>query len=280
MAQAALDEAIRNAVCVGADPASISILDNFCWPDPVASAKNPDGKKYLGMLVKACQGLYDAALVMETPLISGKDSMKNDFDDGVIRLSVPPTLLISAIGKIPDINCCLTSEFKNPGDQIFLLSAGTFGFAGSVLSSIFPCPPILGSLNVEQAKILYAQATQAMLNGWVGSAHDVSDGGIAVNLSESIIGSGLGANIDIRSIVDGQANLQSSSFFPLIETLLQAPSEESEKLINSAILFAEGPGQIVVTVPPEYKDQFLHHLGAENVLHLGEVTKQSELEIN
>ncbi len=125
MAQCALDEAIRNALCVGCDPTTISILDNFCWPDPVISAKNPDGKKYLGMLVKSCQGLYEAALTMETPLISGKDSMKNDFDDGVIRLSIPPTLLISAIGKIHDIKTCITSQFKNAGDHIFLLSVGT-----------------------------------------------------------------------------------------------------------------------------------------------------------
>ena len=153
MSQCALDEAIRNLVCVGTDPATISILDNFCWPDPVISKNNPEGKKYLGMLVKACQGLYEAAVTMETPLISGKDSMKNDFDDGVIRLSIPPTLLISAIGKVHDINNCITSQFKNAGDQIFLLSAGSLGLAGTTISQLLSCPQVLPSINLKKSKI-------------------------------------------------------------------------------------------------------------------------------
>ncbi|TAL53452.1 MAG: hypothetical protein EPN86_04400, partial [Nanoarchaeota archaeon] len=79
MAQCALDEAVRNAICVGADPKSIVVLDNFCWPDPVQSASNPDGRQKLGRLVQACKGLKDAAVAYQTPFISGKDSMKNDF---------------------------------------------------------------------------------------------------------------------------------------------------------------------------------------------------------
>ena len=273
MAQAALDEAIRNAVCVGADPASISILDNFCWPDPVQSSTNSNGKKYLGMLVKTCQGLYDAALIMETPMISGKDSMKNDFDDGVVRLSIPPTLLISAIGKVPDINSCVSSEFKNPGDLIFLLSAGTLGFAGSILSSLFPCPAIIGSLNLEQAKRLYSSLHKAILSGWINSAHDLSDGGLAVSLSESVIGSGLGASIDIGSIVDNSAAA------PAFSGILAMDSAKLDSLIDAGILFGEGPGQIVVTVSPKYKEKFLQSLGTDNILYLGQVTKKSELEV-
>lgn len=136
MAQSAADEAIRNAVCVGTDPSTISILDNFCWPDPVASAANSDGKRKLAQLVRACEGLYDAVLAYGAPLISGKDSMKNDFDDGTIRLSIPPTLLVSAIGKVPDINKVVTMEFKSAADKIYLVSAGRLGLAGSAYADI------------------------------------------------------------------------------------------------------------------------------------------------
>lgn len=304
MAQASLDEAIRNAICVGADPTSISILDNFCWPDPVASENNPNGKKYLGMLVKSCQGLYEAALTMQTPLISGKDSMKNDFDDGVVRLSVPPTLLISAIGKVPDINFCITSEFKTPGDQIFLLSAGKLGLAGSILSDFLyrdilsagtsPPPTVICSLNLEDARLLYRDVHQAILNIWINSAHDLSEGGMAVALAESIIGSGLGANISLNSILashetqEQQLTFSPSAFsallnhfefdtIPAADQLSSAPA--SDELIAS-LLFSEGPGQIIVTVSAEHKDNFLDHFARHNVIHLGEVTNECQLEIN
>jgi len=247
MAQVALDEAIRNAVCVGGDPATISVLDNFCWPDPVVSQSNPEGKKYLGMLVKTCQGLYDAAVFMGTPLISGKDSMKNNFDDGVIRLSIPPTLLISAIGKVHDINNCLTSDFKNAGDEIFLCSAGTLGLAGSTLSQMTSCPSILCSLNLEKALNLYNKLHEAITKRWLSSAHDISDGGLMVCLSESIIGSELGAKIKLKG--------------------------------DRSTLFAEGPGHIVVSVPPKYKENFLASMTGCNISHIGTVIADSQLRL-
>jgi phosphoribosylformylglycinamidine synthase len=256
MAQVALDEAIRNAVCVGADPSTLSVLDNFCWPDPVVSANNPNGKKYLGMLVRACQGLYEAAVFMGTPLISGKDSMKNDFDDGVVRLSVPPTLLVSAMGKVPNINKCITSDFKNSGDQIYLCSAATLGLSGSILSTISSCDATLCSLNLEKALSLYKKLHEAIVKGLINSAHDVSDGGLAVTLAESTIGSNLGANITI-------------------EPLLKHMQSESDM----TALFGEGPGHIVVTVSKQHQENFLNCLRGCDVLHIGEVSSESQLNL-
>lgn len=270
MAQCALDEAIRNAVCVGSDPATISILDNFCWPDPIASENNPDGKKYLGMLVKTCQGLYEAAIFMETPLISGKDSMKNDFDDGVIRLSILPTLLISALGKVHNISHCLTSQFKNANDQIFLLSAGTLGFAGTTISQLLPCDQILPALDLKKAKSLYQKLHQAIVQGLVNSAHDVSDGGILTTLSESMIGSGLGAKINLDYQILSRFN----------ESLANSLSKLNNESYAPLLLFAEGPGQIIVTVPKESSADFIKHMKEQSILPLGQVTKQDTLEIN
>ena len=104
MAWSVIDEAIRNAVAVGADPERIAILDNFCWGDPLRP-------ETMGSLVEACRGCHDAALFYGTPFISGKDSLNNEYlgADGQ-RHAIPPTLLISAIGIIHDINSAVTMD--------------------------------------------------------------------------------------------------------------------------------------------------------------------------
>ena len=122
MAWSVMDEAIRNAVAVGADPDRIAILDNFCWGDPLRP-------ETLGTLVEACRGCHDAALFYGTPFISGKDSLNNEYlgADG-LRHSIPPTLLISAIGVVQDVNQSITMDLKEAGNFIYLVgefSAGT-----------------------------------------------------------------------------------------------------------------------------------------------------------
>src|SRR5258706_481577 len=110
MAWSVIDEAIRNAVAVGADPERIAILDNFCWGDPLRP-------ETMGSLVEACRGCHDAALFYGTPFISGKDSLNNEYlgTDGQ-RHAIPPTLLISAIGIIHDVNTAVTMDLKNAGN--------------------------------------------------------------------------------------------------------------------------------------------------------------------
>ncbi|HPC48223.1 MAG TPA: AIR synthase-related protein, partial [Deltaproteobacteria bacterium] len=98
MAACALDEALRNYVCVGGDPDHWAFLDNFCWCDPVESEKNPDGAFKLAQLVRANMALHDYAVAFSCPMISGKDSMKNDYIGAGIKISIPPTILISVIG--------------------------------------------------------------------------------------------------------------------------------------------------------------------------------------
>ncbi|NIM62871.1 MAG: phosphoribosylformylglycinamidine synthase, partial [Acidobacteria bacterium] len=99
----------------------IAMLDNFCWPDPVRSPGTPDGEYKLAQLVRACRGLYDAVVAYGTPLISGKDSMKNDSTLGGVKISVPPTLLVSAIGQIDDVRNSRTLELKSEGDLVYLI---------------------------------------------------------------------------------------------------------------------------------------------------------------
>src|SRR5439155_22177950 len=117
MAIASIDEAIRNIVAVGADPAKIAILDNFCWP-------SVDDEITMGTLVAACEACRDAALAYGIPFISGKDSLHNQFTNTetgqVIR--IPNTLLISAIGVIDDVRKCVTMDLKNRTARVCLIA--------------------------------------------------------------------------------------------------------------------------------------------------------------
>ena len=121
MVACALDEAIRNIIAVGGRIGHIAGLDNFCWPDPLPSATNPDAEYKLAQLVRANQALYDFCRAYDLPCISGKDSMKNDYRVGDIKISIPPTLLFSALGVIDDVTRVVTMDAKRPGDLVYVL---------------------------------------------------------------------------------------------------------------------------------------------------------------
>jgi len=170
MALCAVDECVRNLVCVGADPERIAILDNFCWP----SCEKPEN---LGSLVRAAEGCYDAAKAHRTPFVSGKDSLNNQFttDDGR-TIEIPPTLLITGVGIVPDVNRCVTMDAKREGGALVLVEA-----AGD--------PRGL----VDTAACARAARTVAALirDGLVRAAHDCSEGGALVAVAEMLIASGL-----------------------------------------------------------------------------------------
>ncbi len=172
MAIAAIDEAIRNVVCVGADPSKVAILDNFCWP-------SVDDEVTMGTLVAACEACRDAALAYGIPFISGKDSLHNQFtnqETGEV-LRIPNTLLISAIGVLDDITKCVTMDFKRTGGQVCMISTRN--------------PASLTDLAATHRAL-----ASAIANGWIASCHDVSDGGAATAAAEMAIASGLGLTID------------------------------------------------------------------------------------
>ena len=111
MAAAAIDEAVRNCVAVGADPSRIAILDNFCWG-------NTDRPETLGSLVRAAMACYDVATVLGTPFVSGKDSLNNEFrPKGAEPISIPPSLLISALGQVDDVSRCVTDGPQGVGQS-------------------------------------------------------------------------------------------------------------------------------------------------------------------
>ena len=133
MAAAAVDEAVRNAVCTGVDLSKIAGLDNFCWPDPIESKKTPDGKFKLAQLVRANRELERICRAYFVPCISGKDSMKNDYGTGENKISIPPTLLFSLFGNHPDVRYTTTSDLK-PGESLYLVGESKQELGASEIS--------------------------------------------------------------------------------------------------------------------------------------------------
>ncbi|MEJ5223176.1 MAG: phosphoribosylformylglycinamidine synthase subunit PurL [Anaerolineales bacterium] len=180
MALAVIDEAIRNAVAVGADPDRIAILDNFCWGDP----KRPET---MGSLVEAARGCYDGAVLFGAPFISGKDSLNNEYlgADGQ-RHAIPPTLLISAIGVIEDVSQAVTMDLKAAGNALYLVGEIQVSAHGE---HVVPDVP-------AHAPALYRALHQSITRGLVRACHDVSEGGLAVAAAEMCIGGRLGLTLD------------------------------------------------------------------------------------
>ena len=189
-AAAAIDEAVRNVVAVGADPTRIAILDNFCW----GSSSDP---KMLGALVRTAEACRDVAVAYGTPFISGKDSLHNSFTDASGRtVSIPHTLLVSALGRVPDVRNCVTMDFKAAGNAVYLIGETRGELGGSHLFAVAgsgggipPMPDTQRAPKIFQA--LYA----AISAGLVRACHDCSEGGVAVALAEMAFAGEIGADI-------------------------------------------------------------------------------------
>ncbi len=268
MAVFSVDEAIRNALCIGTNLDEIYLLDNFSFPDPLNSATNKLGENNLKCLIATANGLKDAVLAYSTPLISGKDSMKNDYHTEQIKLSDIPTLLISAIGKIDDITKCLTSSFKNSGDLVYLLSAGSLGIASSHFQSIYNLnSDWLPELNLNQAYNLYKNLNIINQNNLIQSAHDLSEGGLAITIAECLFGENFGAVLDI-SLVYGKTLSNKQSYIDKL------PFKNNIALCK---LFGEIPGSILVSLKPKDQSKFEAILEESTYTYLGYVTAESQL---
>lgn len=188
-----MDEAIRNAVACGADPDRIALLDNFCWGDP-------NRPEIMGDLVQAAQACYDGALRYHTPFISGKDSFNNEyFDSDGKAHAIPPTLLISALGWMPDWEQALTMDLKQAGDLLYLVGNFDPAFGGSHYnlvhsnSMIEESVPLCSELNPQ----LYRTFFRAIQQHLVTACHDLSEGGLSVAITEMMIAGRLGASLEL-----------------------------------------------------------------------------------
>ncbi|MBW6484579.1 MAG: phosphoribosylformylglycinamidine synthase [Syntrophobacterales bacterium] len=256
MAAAAIDEAVRNAVATGASLDMLAGLDNFCWCDPVQTAKNPDGDYKLAQLIRANEALYELTTAYGVPCISGKDSMKNDYQIGDVRISVPPTLLFSTLGKIADVRQAVTMDVKKPGDLVYILGktyrelGGSEWYAqhGAIGNSVPQVRP-------KTAKLLYRRLSLAIREGLVASCHDCSDGGLGVALAESAFAGGLGIDLELAKV----------------------PAEGISR--DDELLFSESQSRFVTTIHPEQQEAFEAILGDSIFALIGKVAGQELLTI-
>ncbi|MFK8026316.1 MAG: phosphoribosylformylglycinamidine synthase subunit PurL, partial [Ilumatobacter sp.] len=212
MAFAAVDEAVRNVVAVGADPAKIALLDNFSWGDPRREST-------LGDLAAAVDGCCAAAFTFNSPFVSGKDSLNNEYvgGDGE-RHAVPPTLVITAVGHVPDVDRCITPDLLAPGNVLLLLGTTDTEFAGSHFDLVHgePADPGVAPAPDTDAAERYRRLHAAIRSGLVASCHDLSEGGLAVGLAEMCIGGRMGATIDTVAHDDRTTGLFSESIGRLV----------------------------------------------------------------
>ena len=207
MVLAAIDECVRNLVCVGTDPTRIAILDNFCWP----SCKDP---RNLGSLVRAAEACYDGAKAYRTPFISGKDSLNNQFvTDGGVTIQIPPTLLISGFGIVPEANRAATMDLKRAGNQLVLVGETHGRMGGSHFHLItgqtdgeLPVTDLVMGPRVAKA------VHEAIRGGVAVSAHDCSEGGVLVAAAEMAFAGGLGLDLDPAKVGDGDLSLHAKCF--------------------------------------------------------------------
>ncbi|MGC9358935.1 MAG: phosphoribosylformylglycinamidine synthase subunit PurL [Anaerolineae bacterium] len=249
MAVACIDEAVRNVVAVGADPDRIAILDNFCWGDPL----KPDR---LGALVRACKGCYAGATLYRAPFVSGKDSLNNEYVDGSTgeRVAIPPSLLITALGMIPDVSRTCTMDLKRPDDLVYVVGLTRRELGGSYYGRVMGLEGGVVSQPADWGPAVMRALHKAIQAGLVAACHDCSEGGLAVALAEMCIAGHLG-----------------------VKGSLKAQPTEGEEPHDAWLLFAETNARFVVEVGPEYQTNFEEMLRDVPYGLLGKVTRAEEL---
>ena len=246
MAACTIDEAVRNAIAVGGSLDELAGLDNFCWCDPVQSEKTPDGQYKLGQLVRANQALYDVTTVYGVPCISGKDSMKNDYQIGYTKISIPPTLLFSTIGKVEDVRKTVTMDAKRPGDFVYILGKTRKELGGSEWYALHGfVGNTVPKVDAHSAKERYIRLSKAISAGLVASCHDCADGGLAVALAETSFAGGLGVRLNADLVpAEGEMRIDellfSESQSRFVVTVSQDRAEDFEKAMADTIFAKSG----------------------------------------
>ncbi len=235
MAAAAIDTAIRNAIAAGASRDYLAILDNFCW----SSSDKPERLYELKQAAKAC---YDIATAYGTPFISGKDSMFNDFrgfdaKGKPVHIAALPTLLISAIGIIPDVARAMTIDFKCVGDLVYIVGETNDELGASEYSEGGNIPFVDAKKNIKTYDVI----SNAIQKSLVASAIGVGRGGLAVALAKSGIAGQLGASVDLSKIPGSartdEARLFSESQGRFVISICSGKEQEFEKELKG-IAFA------------------------------------------
>ena len=251
MSACAIDTAIRNAICAGATLDHLAILDNTCWCSSYDEVR-------LGELVDAIKACYDVALDYGTPYISGKDSMFNDFkgydkDGNEIKISIPPTLLISAIGVMKDFNKNVSPEFKIEGDIIYVLGETNDELGASEYYKQIGKNKNIGNgvpkVNTKKNIKTYKALEKAIQKEFVASALSINSGGLALALGKASVGGMLGVSVDLKNLVGNASHID-------------------------AKLFSESQGRVLVSVAKNNVKDFENLVKNISYTKIGNVSKQ------
>jgi len=263
MMASVIDEAVRRVISVGGSPDRIAGLDNFCWPDPVFSEKTPDGHYKMAQLVRALKALYDVTTAFRVPAISGKDSMKNDSVRGGRKISIPPTVLFSTIGRMDDVGRAVTMFFKNAGDPIYVVGGTANELGGSEYFRLLArqqgtpeaCGGEVPKVGIARALETYRTMHAAISEGLLLSSHTPTLGGIGVAMALPAVGGDLGAEIDLSALpCDGT-------------------------LDDDARLFSESNSRFVITCAPEKQSALEALFRGLPCARVGRVTAEKRLSI-
>jgi phosphoribosylformylglycinamidine synthase II len=244
MAGAGIDTAIRGLIAMGVPLDTIAILDNFCW----CSSDEPER---LGQLKHAARGCYEFATAFGTPFISGKDSMFNDFsgydaENNPVKISVPPTLLISSIGIHQDVSKAVSLDAKIAGDLVYVIGETYEELGGSeYFAHLGYTGNDVPGLDAAAARERYGRLTEAISRELIASACPVSHGGLGTTLARVAIAGRLGMDLTLPG-----------------------------GMRPDYYLFSESLGRFVVTVDPDNKRAFERILGPDATL-LGRVSGRS-----
>ncbi len=238
MAACAIDTALRNQLAAGADPERVALLDNFCW----CSSNEPER---LGQLKLTAQACYETAVAYRTPFISGKDSMFNDFkgfddNDQPVKISVPPTLLVSSVGVLPKAHFALTLDAKAAGDLVYVVGTTRDELGGSeyfrLLGERESGQPYLGNrvptLDPEANIPVYKAFYRCIRERLLASAASVHLGGLAAAAAKTAMAGELGLTLDLDAL----------------------PADGLDDPLR--LLFSESQGRFLVTMPKASTGRF------------------------
>ncbi len=251
MAASAIDEALRQIIAVGGNLDKVAILDNFCWG-------RADRPEMLGALVRAAEACYDMSIAYGTPFVSGKDSLNNEFEVDGRPIAIPHTLLISAMGVMPNVKTTVSMDFKESGNAIYVVGNSFAELGGS---EYFRLKGFTGNRvpRVDAAKARHTMEllSQATAAGLVRSCHDCSDGGLGVAVAEMALAGGLGASVSLGDVPVGEA-VERDDF----------------------LLFSESNSRFVVEVSGDKRSSFEKTMKGAVCARIGEVNESGRLEVS
>jgi len=288
MAASAIDEAVRNCVAVGADPKRIALLDNFCWGAT-------DRPETLGSLVRAALACHDVAVALGTPFISGKDSLNNEFRPAGAQqpISIPPSLLISALGQVEDVSRCVSMDLKEPGNLVYIVGTTRDELGGSHYALVNRMTGgQVPTLDPQAARRTFAAMHGAIAAGLVRACHDLSEGGLAVAAAEMSLAGRLGLRLELDGVPHGQAQsvtgeTQHSSDMQqqladaqqLGDTQQPAQPLPPEADIATVLLFSESNTRFLCEVRPADAAAFQQILDGVALACIGQVTAPPLFEV-